>query len=109
MSRMLRSLILLGLFLALLLAPFVIRYLGHYRLFGGEDRPEIPVYEPAESVPVVATPSANLFADEPNGEGSGYVLLDMAHSNFLRIKTLLIWIAGFLCAGIRCCVMPVGI
>lgn len=88
MSRMLRSLILLGLFLALLLAPFVIRYLGHYRLFGGEDRPEIPVYEPAESVPVVATPSANLFADEPNGEGSGYVLLDMAHSNFLEDKDI---------------------
>lgn len=88
MSRMLRSFALIGLFVVLFLAPFVVRFLGHYRLFGGEDRPELPVYEPAEVVPVVATPAANLFEDEPNGEGNGYVLLDIAHSNFIEDKDI---------------------
>lgn len=86
MSRTIRSFGLLIVFLFLLLAPFVFRYLGHYRLFGREDRPELPVYAPAESVNAVATPQTNEFIDEPRAEGSGFVLLDTSHANFLEDK-----------------------
>lgn len=84
MSRMIRSLIFLGIFLVLLLTPFVIRYLGHYRLFGGEDRRELPVYNPAEVVEAVPAAASNQFVDEPEVSGSGFVLLDVAHANFIE-------------------------
>ncbi len=86
MSRMIRSVGLLILFLVLLMAPFVFRYLGHYRLFGREDRPELPVYEPAAAVNAVATPQTNTFVDEPRTEGTGFVLLDTSHANFIEDK-----------------------
>jgi len=84
MSRMIRSVIFLGIFLVLLLAPLTIRFLGHYRLFGGEDRRELPVYNPAEVVQAVSAPVSNQFVDEPEVNGTGFVLLDVAHGNFLE-------------------------
>jgi hypothetical protein len=81
---MIRSVIFLVIFLVLLLAPLTIRFLGHYRLFGGEDRRELPVYNPAEVVEAVSAPVSNEFIDEPEVNGTGFVLLDVAHGNFLE-------------------------
>ncbi|MCL4871557.1 MAG: hypothetical protein KJ063_21575 [Anaerolineae bacterium] len=83
MSRIIRSILLFGLFLILLLSPLVVRYLGHYRLFSREARPPVPVYNPGEAVSVVPTPVSRLFTDEPEVTSSGYVLLDMAHGNYM--------------------------
>lgn len=88
MSRIIRSLSLLIVFLVLFLTPFIVRYLSHHQLLGGEDRPELPIYDPAEAVEAVPTASANLFVDEPTTNGSGFVLLDAAHGNRIEDKDI---------------------
>ncbi|MBX3057551.1 MAG: hypothetical protein KF770_13880 [Anaerolineae bacterium] len=80
-----RAILLLVIFVVLLAAPSVYRYLRYYDLGGAEARGEIPVYDPADVVQPVATPATGSFADVPSPAADdiirGRVLLDMAHEN----------------------------
>jgi hypothetical protein len=82
-----RGIILLIIFILLLLAPSVYRYLTYYGLGGGEERGEIPTYDPAAVVIAESTPPAATFVDEPTA-GEGEVLLDMAHENAFTLDEL---------------------
>lgn len=79
------ALILIALFLALLLAPFGVRYLQYYQLTS-PTREAPPSYDP-EQIQPVSTPVAGTFVDEPQ-LGSGAVLLDMAHDNLFAIDEI---------------------
>lgn len=80
-----RAIFLLVIFVVLLAAPSVYRYLRYYDLGGASSRGEIPVYNPADVVQPVATPATGSFADVPSPAADdiirGRVLLDMAHEN----------------------------
>lgn len=81
-----RGLILLGVFIVLLVAPSVIRYLN-YNSFGSVDRGEIPTYNPVEIVEPESPPPSSTFVDEPE-EGEGSILLDVAHDNAFELNEL---------------------
>lgn len=81
-----RGLILLGVFIVLLVAPSVIRYLN-YNSFSTVDRGEIPTYDPVEIVEPESPPPSGTFVDEPE-EGEGLILLDVAHDNAFELDEL---------------------
>ncbi len=79
------ALILVAIFLALLLAPFGVRYLQYYQLIS-PTREAPPSYDP-EQIQPVSTPAAGTFVDEPQ-MGSGAVLLDIAHDNLFDVDEI---------------------
>ena len=73
-----KAIILLLVFLVLLIAPTVLRYVQYYEI-GGADREAPPNYDPAQIAPV-PTPVSYAFVDAPE-QHEGLVLLDLAHNN----------------------------
>ena len=80
-----KALLFVFIFLALLVAPGVVRYFQFYTP-GGAARSAAPVYEPAQ-IAAVPTPGSNLYVDEP-AMGRGQVLLDQAHRNQFSLDDL---------------------
>ncbi|MBE2221510.1 MAG: hypothetical protein IAF02_08220 [Anaerolineae bacterium] len=80
-----KALLLLVVFLLLLVAPTVVRYLQYYQI-GGTDRQSPPVYDPAQ-IAAVPTPASNPFTDAPQ-KGAGLVLLDNAHDNSFSLNDI---------------------
>ncbi len=81
-----RGIVLLVVFIILLVAPALLRYLNYYNLGGGIDRGQIPTYDPA-TVTAQPTPAAATFVDEPVA-GHGSILLDVAHDNAFTLDEL---------------------
>lgn len=73
-----KAILLLLVFLVLLVAPTVFRYVQYYEI-GSNDREAPPIYDPAQ-IAAVPTPVSYPFVDEPE-QHEGLVLLDMAHNN----------------------------
>jgi hypothetical protein len=74
-----KAILLLVIFLALLAAPTVYRYVTFYDLFGSTEPAPPPRYDPAQIAPV-PTPASTAFVDNPV-TGNGLVLLDETHNN----------------------------
>lgn len=80
-----KAILFLVIFLVLLAAPSVVRYLQYYQPGSSEPAPP-PVYDPA-AIAAVPTPAANLAVDEPL-PGRGLVLLDRAHDNQFDLREI---------------------
>ena len=68
------------LFIVLLLAPTLVRRVQFFALSAPE-RADVPVFTPAEDVPIVTTPAGERFVAEDLTVEAGRVLLDVAHDN----------------------------
>lgn len=81
-----RAVLFLLVFVVLLVAPSVVRYVAFYN-FDAAERPSVPTFDPAAEVTAVATPPASSFVDDPEA-GTGAILLDVAHGNGFALDEL---------------------
>lgn len=80
-----KAILFLIIFLLLLAAPTVVRYLNYYDL-SAEERIQPPPYDPA-LIKAVPTPEGSEFVDEPEMM-EGLVLLDRAHGNNFTLEDI---------------------